>query len=177
MKSVMVWDPLVRVFHWMTAILFVANVAVFDEDSLLHVYAGYTLFALVLIRLVWGLVGTRYARFSAFLPSVSAIRDHISGMFRGDVDHHLSHNPLGAIMVYNLLATLFLIGATGVMMTDMGFGSAGWVEEVHEVLSNYAIVCIGLHILGVLVESKRGGTNLVGAMVSGIKTVRVKPSE
>lgn len=66
MRSVKVWDPFIRLFHWATALLFFANFTIFDEDSLAHAYAGYCLFGLVLVRLIWGLVGTKHARFSAF---------------------------------------------------------------------------------------------------------------
>ncbi len=177
MKSVMVWDPVVRVFHWATAVLFVANFAVFDDDSVLHIYVGYVLFALVLVRLVWGIVGTRYARFNAFWPSFIQIKQHIGGMFRGDAEQHLSHNPLGALMVCNLLCALFLIGITGIMMSDGGFSNADWVEDAHEFLSNYAMICVGLHILGVLIETRRGGVNLIRAMITGVKSAPAKSSE
>ena len=79
MRSIKVWDPVVRSFHWGTALLFVANFTIFEDDSPAHRYAGYLLFGLVLVRLLWGLVGTKYARFSAFWPRPSEIKAHLRG--------------------------------------------------------------------------------------------------
>ncbi len=169
MRSVKVWDPIVRIFHWGTALLFLANFTVFEDDSPAHRYAGYGLFALVLVRLLWGLIGTKHARFSAFWPRPSEIKAHIGELFKDEPEPPLSHNPLGAIMVYNLLATLVLISITGIMLGMDAFWGAAWVEVLHEVLSNYALVCVGLHIVGVVFETRRTKINLVKAMVTGRK--------
>lgn len=171
MTSVNVWDPFVRFFHWATAILFLANLTIFDEDSLARNTVGYILFALVLARLVWGLVGTKHARFRAFWPSASQITQHVKGLVSGKTEIHLSHNSLGALMVYILLLTLVLIGLTGIMLADGGFAKTEWLEEAHEVLSNYALICVGLHILGVLWEERRTKVNLLRAMITGRKIV------
>ena len=171
MQSVKVWDPLVRIFHWGTAFLFIANFAILEDDGAAHRYAGYLLFGLVLVRLLWGLVGTRYARFSAFWPSLKDIEEHFAGLFRRDAEPHLSHNPLGALMVYNLLATLILISVTGIMMGSDTFWGVAWVEEAHELLANYALACVGLHIAGVIFETRRSKINLAKAMVTGRKDI------
>ena len=171
MHSVKVWDPLVRVFHWGTALLFLANFAVFEDESAAHRYAGYLLFGLVLIRLLWGLVGSKHARFGAFWPRPSEIKAHLVGLFAGGSKPHLSHNPLGALMVYNLLGALVLISVTGIMMESDAFWGVDWVEVSHEFLANYALACVGLHVFGVLFESRRSGINLVKAMVTGRKNV------
>lgn len=171
MRSIKVWDPVVRVFHWGTALLFFANFAVFEDDSPAHRYAGYVLFTLVLVRLTWGLVGTRHARFSAFRPSLSDIKAHLKALLTGAPEEHLSHNPLGAVMVYNLLATLVLISVTGIMMRSDAFWGIDWVEELHEFLANYALVCVGLHIAGVMFETRRSKVNLIKAMVTGRKEI------
>ncbi len=171
MWSIKVWDPVVRCFHWGTALLFLANFAVLDDDSPAHRYAGYALFALVLIRLVWGVIGTKHARFSAFWPLFSEIKAHFVELFGGRPRLYLSHNPLGAVMVYNLLATLVLISVTGIMMVSDTFWGVDWVEGLHEFFANYALVCVGLHIVGVLVETKRSKINLVRAMVTGQKEI------
>ena len=170
-RSVAVWDPVVRIFHWSTALLFLANFAILDEDSPAHSYAGYLLFGLVLVRLAWGLIGTKHARFSAFRPSLTEIRAHITGIRSGGDRPHLSHNPLGALMVYNLLAGLVLISVTGLMLESDAFWGIAWVEEAHELVSNYVMLCVGLHIAGALFESRRSGVNLVKAMVTGRKDI------
>lgn len=169
MHTIRVWDPVVRLFHWGTALLFFANMFVIDDDSALHNYAGYALFGLVLIRLVWGVIGTEHARFSAFWPGVSDVKRHVRSLVTGVPEQHLSHNPLGALMVFNLLATLVLICVTGIMMTTDMFWGIEWVETVHEALANYALVCVGLHVIGVLFEMHRSKVNIVKAMVTGRK--------
>lgn len=171
MQSIKVWDPFVRLLHWATAILFLANFTVIDDDSALHNYAGYLLFALILARLLWGVIGTKYARFSAFWPKRSEIVGHLKGLFGGRSETHLSHNPLGALMVYNLLATLVLISVTGIMMESDAFWGLDWVEALHEFFANYAMICVGAHVLGVLIETKRSKVNLVRAMVTGRKDI------
>lgn len=171
MRSVKVWDPLVRFFHWATALLFLANFTLFEDDSRAHRYAGYLLFALVLVRLLWGLIGTRHARFKAFWPTPSAVRAHLAELLEGRSAPHLSHNPLGALMVINLLATLVLISVTGIMMGTDAFWGVDWVEELHELLADYALVCVGFHVAGVLVETRRSKINLVWAMVTGRKEI------
>lgn len=171
MTSVKFWDPMVRGSHWAVALLFLCNMTVLDEDSVAHAYAGYALFGTVLIRLIWGIIGTKHARFRSFWPSRYAIKRHIRGYLFNDHDAHLSHNPLGALMVFNLLGTLVAIGLTGVMMGPLGFTETGWVGGLHEILANYAGLCVGLHVLGVLFETRRSGVDLVRAMITGRKSI------
>jgi len=168
MKTVKVWDPVVRLFHWATAILFVANMTVLDEDGIIHAYAGYLLSALVALRLVWGLIGTKNARFRTFWPTRHGIKAHLSGYLSGTHEITLSHNPLGALMVINLMGSLLLTGITGFMLSVPGFG---WAEGPHELLANYVTLCVCLHVLGVLIETRRTKVDLIRAMVTGRKTV------
>ncbi len=168
--AVRVWDLGVRIFHWSLATLFLLNFAVLDPELKLHEWVGYAVVGLVAFRLVWGVVGTRYARFSAFPPSLAAARDHLAALFRRDHEAPaLSHNPLGALMVYNLLACMILLGLTGWMMTLDAFWGVEWVEEVHEAVANFAAISVGLHVIGVAVESWRSKVPLVRAMLTGWK--------
>lgn len=169
MRSVKVWDGFVRLFHWGTALLFFANVTLLEGEDKLHAYVGYVLFGLVLLRLVWGLVGSRYARFSAFWPRPAAVVAHVKGLFTGETETHLSHNPLGALMVFNLLAVLLLIGITGLMLESDTFWGVAWVEEAHEIVTDYGLICVALHIAGVIFETRRSKVNLVMAMFNGRK--------
>ncbi|MDT8342846.1 MAG: cytochrome b/b6 domain-containing protein [Thermohalobaculum sp.] len=170
-----VWDPLVRLVHWSVVVLFFANVALLDEEGAAHRWAGYALLGLVAVRLAWGVIGTRHARFAAFPPSLGAARRHLGAMLRGKRDVHLSHNPLGALMVYNLLATMIAIGATGWLMTTTAFWGVDWVEEAHEALVNWALISVGLHVAGVLLEQWRSHVPLVRAMITGVKEIPPQP--
>ena len=171
MQSIKVWDPLVRLFHWGTVFLFFANFAILEDDGAAHRYAGYLLFGLVLVRVLWGVIGTRHARFSSFWPSLKEVEGHVVGLFRREAEPHLSHNPLGALMVYNLLAALILIGVTGIMMGTDIFWGVGWVEEAHELLVNYTLASVVLHVAGVVFESWRSKINLAKSMVTGRKEI------
>ena len=169
--AVRVWDPFVRVFHWSLAVLFTLNIAILDEESRMHEWVGYAVLGLVAARILWGFVGTRHARFSAFRPSLGAARQHVAELLGGRAPGkaHLSHNPLGALMVYNLLACMVALGVTGWMMTLTAWWGAEWLEEVHEAIANWALLSVGFHVAGVAVESWRSKVPLAKAMVTGWK--------
>ncbi|SFI52825.1 cytochrome b/b6 domain-containing protein [Albimonas pacifica] len=112
------WDLLVRIVHWSIAAAVVVDGLILTDGGLAHIWIGYAAGALLALRLVWGLVGSESARFAAFPPSLSAAREHAAGLFSGRPRRpHRSHNPLGALMVYALWATLAVVIATGVAMT------------------------------------------------------------
>lgn len=166
-----VWDPLVRLFHWTLVVAFAANALFTDDESDLHAWVGYLVLGLVVIRLLWGLIGTRHARFSDFLPRPGAIADQLGDIATGRRRVHLGHTPLGALMIFNLLATLLGIALTGHLMTTDAYWGVEWVEEAHEALVTWAEISIVLHIAAVIWESRRTGVNLPRAMVTGVKTV------
>ncbi len=172
MRQIAVWDLFVRFFHWSLVVLFFSVFFLFDEEGALHEYAGYAILLLIGVRLVWGFVGGRYVRFSSFPPNPVAAVRHLSAIFGGSKEKPtLSHNPLGALMVYNLLLALVVICVTGIMMTMDQFWGVAWVEEAHELAANYTLFCVMLHVLGVMIESWRSKTNLVLAMINGKKEV------
>lgn len=169
--DIRVWDPLVRLIHWGLALTILLNGTFIDEESDLHEWIGYTAVGLIGIRLIWGLIGTRHARLSSFPPNpVAAIRYLIS-LSKGDKTVHLSHNPLGALMVYNIWVTVLFLGATGYMMSTIWFFGVEWVEEVHEVAFNWLLASIMLHVGGVIFESWRTGVPMIRSMVDGRKRV------
>ncbi|MCR8549676.1 cytochrome b/b6 domain-containing protein [Salipiger sp. P9] len=166
-----VWDPLLRSFHWSLAGLFAANALFTDAESNLHEWIGYAIGGLLALRLVWGFVGPRSARFASFLPTRSGIRGQLTDLATGRRRVHLMHTPLGALMIYNLLLTLAGIVTTGYMMTTLTFWGVGWVETTHEALVSWAEISVLLHIGAVMLESLRTGVNLPGAMITGVKNV------
>ena len=168
-ESHRVWDPLVRLVHWGVAGAVLLNATVIEHESTAHELIGYTAVSLVAVRLVWGLIGTRHARFSAFPPNPVAALRHLAGLIAGRHRVHLSHNPAGALMVYNLWATLIGMGVTGYMMGTRAYFGVEWVEELHEGLFNWLMISVGLHLLGVVVDSLATRVNLVRAMLDGRK--------
>lgn len=170
-RSIMVWDPLVRLIHWGLALAILLNGAVVDEDGALHEWIGYAAVGLVGLRLVWGVFGPPHARMSAFPPNPVAALSYVATMFRGDKTVHLSHNPLGGLMVYNIWLTVLALGATGYMMGTPRFFGVEWVEEVHEFAFGWLVASIALHLAGVAFDTWRTGVPLVRAMIDGKKRI------
>ena len=79
-STVKVWDPLVRVFHWSLVFFFLVAFITEDDWLDLHVLAGYAVSFLIGFRLLWGLVGTRNARFVTFVKSPAVMRTYLKGM-------------------------------------------------------------------------------------------------
>jgi cytochrome b len=110
------WDPLVRITHWAIAAAVLINGAFLREGSPVHVWIGYAAFAILLLRLLWGVIGAREARFSAFPPSIPAAMRHVGDLIAGRHRSYPSHNPLGSLMVYALWGLLLVVSVTGIAM-------------------------------------------------------------
>lgn len=110
------WDPLVKITHWGIAAVVLWNALIVGEGSAAHIYAGYVLAGLLALRLLWGVIGTRAARFSAFPPSPGRALAHIRAIRAGEREAHVSHNPLGALMAYAIWGTVGVIVASGIAM-------------------------------------------------------------
>lgn len=170
-SRIKVWDPLVRLFHWSLVAGFVANAFFTRPGKEVHQWVGYAVAGLIALRLVWGVVGTRHARFADFLPTPAALFGQMQDMATGRRRVHAGHSPLGALMIFNLLLSMAAIAVTGYMMTTVAFFGIEWVEEAHEALVTWAELSIVVHVLAVVVESRRLGVNLPKAMVTGYKTL------
>lgn len=171
MNNLRVWDPFMRVFHWSLVVAFAANALVIDDESKLHQWVGWFVVALVLARLVWGVIGSRHARFSDFPPSARGAVRQMSDIASGRRRAHVGHSPLGALMIYNLLFTLLVIGFSGWLMTTNAYWGVEWPEELHEVAVAWAEFSALLHIAAVAFESWRTHVNLPRAMVTGVKRI------
>ncbi|ESW62235.1 MAG: cytochrome B [Rhodobacter sp. CACIA14H1] len=169
--KVKVWDPVVRLFHWSLVAGFVANDFLTRPGKEAHQWVGYAVAGLIGLRLVWGMVATRHARFADFLPSPAAVLGQMQDMATGRRRVHEGHSPLGALMIWNLLLTVAAIAATGYAQTTLAFFGVEWVEEAHEALVVWAELSIVVHVLAVVVESRRLGVNLPKSMVTGYKTL------
>jgi cytochrome b len=167
----LVWDAPVRVFHWLIVLSFaVAWLSAESERwQLVHVTAGYTMAGLVAFRLLWGLVGTKHARFGDFVRGPRAVLAYLKSLVHGRPEHHAGHNPAGALAIVALLALAALVTATGwANYSELG---GDWLEEVHEVLASAMLALVVVHIAAVLASSGLHRENLVGAMIHGRKHV------
>lgn len=212
---VRVWDPLVRIFHWTLVIAFA--VAYFTEDDLLtvHVWAGYVVGALIVLRLIWGFVGPRHARFSDFLYRPATILRYVRDLLLFRAPRYIGHSPGGGAMVIVLMLVLAATGISGLILygakehagplagffiadaaapgrpagppatIGMPIGASPaspvatrrrprsafvrTVEEIHELLANFALALVILHIGAVVLASFVHRENLARAMVTGEK--------
>ncbi|HJW55081.1 MAG TPA: cytochrome b/b6 domain-containing protein [Burkholderiaceae bacterium] len=168
-RTIRVWDPLVRIFHWSLVIGFFGAYLLGDDGGQLHQAFGYAVLGLVAFRLVWGLIGSHHARFASFIPSYGKLIAYLKDVRVHREARHLGHNPAGAAMIVALLLALTGTGVTGwLMTTDLFWGSEG-VEAVHETLANGMLLLVGLHVAGVVFSSLRHRENLVRAMITGRK--------
>ncbi|MDP5308139.1 cytochrome b/b6 domain-containing protein [Paracoccus spongiarum] len=170
-RIVPVWDPLVRAVHWLLAATILVNGLLSDPESDLHETLGYVALGLLVLRLGWGLIGPRPARLASFPPYPLRALHHLRAVLTGDRTVHLTHNPLGALMVWNIWGSLGIIIATGIMMGTRRFFGVDWVEEVHEAMFDWLLLSVVLHVGGVIFDSRRSGVPLVRAMIDGRKRI------
>jgi len=190
--NIRVWDPMVRIFHWSLVAVFTISYLSAEGLDTIHQITGYTVAGLVAFRLIWGLVGGRYARFTQFIKGPAAVMGYLRDMLRGRERRYLGHNPAGAAMILALLVTLAGTAFTGWLLVDPtrvamlpdlpqfvspafadADGAANFggkiLKSSHEVLSNLMLLLIGLHVVGVVFASLRHKENLARAMVKGDK--------
>ena len=121
--KIKVWDAPVRVFHWLLVLSFVGAYLSAESERwrLLHISLGYTLGGLVAFRLVWGLIGTRYARFASFVRGPAAVRTYLRSMLSGQTQHFLGHNPAGAVAIILIfMASTALVGSGWAVYNELG---------------------------------------------------------
>lgn len=170
-RPVLVWDAPVRVFHWLAVLSFAGAWLTAESERwrLLHVTLGYTLAGLVAFRLVWGLVGTRHARFASFVRGPQAVFAHLRDMVQGRLEPHAGHNPAGALAIVALLTAAVAVTFSGWALFDGPGGD--WLEDVHEAAANTMMALVAVHLAGVALASWLGRDNLVRPMFSGRKNV------
>lgn len=169
MATTRVWDAFVRVFHWSLVASFALAWISGDDWKSLHLWSGYAAAALIAMRLVWGLVGTHYARFSQFVRPPLVVASYLRDVATGREARYLGHNPAGGTMIVTLLATLTGLCLSGWLLTTDAFWGSALMEGIHETLANFALLLVGLHIAGVVWTSIRHHENLLFGMVSGKK--------
>jgi cytochrome b len=164
-----VWDPFVRMFHWSLVACVLTNYFVIDDGKDVHQWIGYAASALVTLRVVWGFIGTRHARFTDFFPTPNRLRAHFAAMRAGRMEHHIGHNPLGALMMLTLMAVVISLGLTGFLQTTDTFWGEEWLQELHALIASALISLAGLHAAAAILMSRIERTNLVAAMFTGVK--------
>jgi cytochrome b len=171
-RRTLVWDAPVRVFHWLMVLSFAGAYLSAESERwrLLHVTLGYTMVGLVGFRILWGLVGTRHARFASFVRGPAAVKRYLLAILRGQPEHPVGHNPAGALAIVAMLGLTLAIGVSGWSVYNEIGGD--WLEEVHEFAANLMLAVIGVHFVGVMLASWMHHENLTRAMIDGRKAAR-----
>lgn len=167
-SRILVWDIPTRIFHWLLVLCFVVAYLTSESErwQLWHVTAGYAFGFLILFRLFWGILGSRYARFSQFVRGPRQVLIYLRSLLSRRPDHYIGHNPAGALAIVGILSLGFLTVLSGwASFNDYG----DWFGELHEGIVNALLLIIGIHIVGVLVSSLLHRENLVRAMMNGHK--------
>lgn len=181
--QIKVWDPLVRGFHWVLVSAFF--IAYLTEDNLmtLHVWAGYTIGAALLVRILWGLVGTRHARFTDFVTSPKTALQYVKDTLMLRAKRYLGHNPAGGLMIIVMIVSLVITVTSGIALygaaeqagplaATFAGGGEFWedaLEGLHEFFANFTLFLVAIHVAGVVLESLIHRENLVASMINGFK--------
>jgi cytochrome b len=188
--EVLVWDPFVRLFHWLLASTVLFDWAT-DEPRWLHVWLGYLAGVLVLLRILWGFIGPENARFASFLCGPRLVVNYLAALIRFSSTRYLGHSPAGGAMIVALLVMIAVTVLTGManLAADSGEGPlSGFIAKVerpgptpdqgrpqfllkqlHETVANITLLLVIAHVLGVALASFAHRENLVRAMVTGRK--------
>lgn len=181
-NKMVIWDLPTRVFHWLLLASYLLAWLTYDDNRFLyfHVFAGYVFFGLLVFRLVWGFVGTHYARFHSFAHDWSSVTEYLKGLLNGEAMRYIGHNPAGGLAIFAMLLLGFIVSLTGILtlageeghgplqgMINYKVGIAS--HSLHEILAWVMLLLSIVHVLGVIIESIWHKENLVLAMLTGHK--------
>jgi len=179
-NKIVVWDPLVRLFHWTLVITCITAYVTQEENYELHLQSGYLIIGLICFRIIWGFIGSDHARFSDFVYRPATILKYLKERRNSQARRYLGHNPAGGIMVIFMLLVLLTITLSGIAL-DAAENRAGplsgsqlflytdIINVVHNISTHIATVMVMLHILGVIFSGKAHNENLAVAMITGKK--------
>jgi cytochrome b len=188
--GVRVWDPFIRVFHWLLATAVIID-WITDEPRWMHIWLGYLAAVLVVLRVAWGFIGPENARFSRFVRGPAEVLGYLGALVRFSSKRYLGHSPAGAAMIVALLFMVAVTAVTGFVnqAQDLGTGPLSAVvakverpprvpgqrrpqllsKQVHETAANLTLLLVVLHLGGVALASVAHKENLVASMFTGRK--------
>lgn len=177
-KEIIIWDPIVRLFHWSLAASFLLNFFITEDGETLHNWVGYFALILIVIRIVWGFIGFGFqgsnnALFKNFLPTKQDVHEHFIGIQYGKLDPNEGHNPAGALMIFTLMGLISLLGLSGFLMENVDFfWGSDFMEGFHELLANITMFAVVIHVSSVLIFQKWTGTQLIRPMLKGKREIK-----
>lgn len=169
-SRILVWDVPTRVFHWTLVLSFAGAYLTAESERYrdIHLALGYLLLGMIVFRLVWGFVGTTYARFATFIFKPAEVVAYGRSLLRAQPQHYVGHNPAGGVAIFLLLALGGVISLSGLGLY-WEFGDEDIFEALHEIAANLMLLAVCVHVAGVLVSSVLHKENLVRAMFTGYK--------
>jgi len=181
-NKIRVWDLPTRLFHWALVALVVGAIVlekIGGELIVWHFRCGYAALTLVLFRIVWGFVGTRYARFSSFPCKPVEVAAHMRELKAGGIGPRIGHNPLGSLSIFAMLGMILLQAGTGLWSNDdieyegplakiAGKALSDKITWVHtEIGATLIYVLVGLHVAAIAWYYFRKKRDLVTPMLTG----------
>jgi len=178
----LIWDLPVRIVHWLLAILICGSYYTVEitGDMDTHMLIGQTILGLLLFRVVWGFVGTRYARFGSFVFKPKELVSYAGSLFSRNSDGYPGHNPTGAIAIYGMLLLVGIQVTTGLFATDQDFyegplnhlvssRTGNQITEIHEASFNILAALILVHVVAIFFYLFFKRENLIVPMLTGRK--------
>jgi cytochrome b len=167
-QHVVLWDPLVRVFHWTLAAAFVLNRFFTEAGDRPHQVLGYVAVTFIALRVAWGFAPTGAARWAHFWPTGPRIAAHLREIKQGRPHRRLGHSPLGAVVVVTMMSGIVALGITGYAMQEIDyFWGDERIERLHSLIADAVTALAACHVVAAVIQSLWLGENLPLSMVTG----------
>lgn len=177
-KRMMVWDSPIFITHWLLAFCFVGAILTQESEKfrLVHVTLGYTMLGIVGFRLIWGFIGSKYARFTTMKPRFLRVRENIQAILSGNKEFSIGLNAIGFIAAYLLMGLVLLVSASGYLV----FNEIGpeLISEIHELVGNFLITVVVVHVGSIVLNAiyqRLQKSNAEVATKIGVLAQRARP--
>ncbi len=180
-KAVYVWDLPTRLFHWaLVAAVATSLISVELGNMSIHLISGHVVLALLIFRLVWGLVGGRHARFASFVQGPIKVINYARGVISGNAPAHPGHNPMGGWSVIAMVLVLAVQAVSGLFANDdiltegplastITKSTSDFLTYIHHLTSNAVYALVVLHLAAVTFYTVKGH-RIIMAMITGKST-------
>ncbi|MDU0353066.1 cytochrome b/b6 domain-containing protein [Paraglaciecola aquimarina] len=185
MQKRLVWDLPVRLFHWILAISLVVQwftAEVIENAMDFHFYLGYFILGLIIFRLIWGFIGTKYAKFSSFIAGPKAMLAYLRALMNREDTSTIGHNPVGGLMLPLVLTLVGIQAVTGLFTSDDIVHSGPYYDSVsssvqktlqwlHHQTFSFLWIFVAIHIVAILWYKFALKHDLIRPMFNGKKVV------